>query len=140
MATNTQGRPARQLPEQEIHYLRKTVNFNDANISSGVLHPFWLPAGAQILFTTVNIITAFNAGTTNVLTVGQNASNYNDIVNATDVNEAVTGSTMVLRGADLDLTTGGVDVQVGFKYTQSGAAATTGKAQIVIAYAPNNDQ
>jgi hypothetical protein len=96
----------------------------------------YLPAGAQILFATVNIVTPFNAGTTNVLTVGQNSANWNDIVNASDVNEAVAGSTMVLRGADLVITT---DVQVNYKYTQSGGAATAGQAVIVIAYTPNND-
>ncbi len=137
MATNTAGKTARQGYQQQVNYLRKTVNYNDTGISSGVGHPFYLPAGAQILFTTVNIVTAFNAGTTNVLTVGQNATSYNDIVNATDVNEGVTGSTMVLRGADLNITS---DTQVFVKYTQTGGAATTGVANIVIAYAPNNDQ
>ena len=137
MATNTAGKVARQGYQQQVNYLRKTVNFNDTGISSGVGHPFYLPAGAQILFTTVNIVTAFNAGTTNVLTVGQNSSSYNDIVAAGDVNEAVAGSTMVLRGADLNITG---DVQVFAKYTQTGGAATTGVANIVIAYAPNNDQ
>ena len=137
MATNTAGHVARLLPFQAVHYLKMTVNYNDTNISTGIPFAAYLPAGAQILFATVNVLTAFNAATTNVLTVGQNATSYNDIVNAGDVNEGATGSTMALRGADLNITT---DVQVFYKYTQTGTAATAGQAVIVIAYVPNNDQ
>jgi hypothetical protein len=137
MATNTDNRHvARQLPFQATNYLRKTVNFNDTGISTGEPFSFYLPAGAQILYATVNIITAFNAGTTNVLTVGQNSSSYNDIVASGDVAPGSTGSTMCLRGADLNITS---DVQVNATYTQTGTAATAGQAVIVITYAPSND-
>lgn len=126
----------RQYHTQQVHYLRKVVNFNDTGISSGV-RMGTLPSGAKILFTTVHVETVFNAATTNVLTVGQNSSSYNDMVAAGDVNEASATGTMVLRGADLTLSS---DTDVFAKYTQSGTAATTGKAVIVVAYAPNNDQ
>ena len=136
MATNTAGHVARLLPFQAVHYLKMTVNYNDTNISTGIPFAAYLPGGAQILFTTVNVLTAFNAATTNVLTVGQNATSYNDIVNAGDVNEGATGSAMVLRGADLDLTA--ADALPYIKYAQTGTAATAGKAVIVIAYAPSH--
>lgn len=138
MPTGTQGRPARELPFQATHYLRKTVNYNDVGISSGIPFSYWLPAGAQILRCNVIIMTAFNAATTNVLTVGQNATSYNDIVAAADVDETTLGETAVLTGAKLDLSGG--DAQPFVKYTQTGTAATTGKARIIIEYAPANDE
>ncbi|MBS0244036.1 MAG: hypothetical protein JSS20_17835 [Proteobacteria bacterium] len=98
--------------------------------------PAPLPAGAQILTTYVNVLTAFNAGTTNVLTVGQNASNYNDIVAAADVDESAVAQTAVLTGGKLVLAS---DATPYVKFAQTGTAATAGKAVIVIAYAINND-
>lgn len=137
MATNTAGVDARLLPWQAVHYMRKTVNYNDTDIATGVGFKHYLPDGASILFVNVKIKTAFNAGTTNVLTVGQNATSYNDMVAAADVNEAATGSSMVLRGADLTISG---DARPFVKYTQTGTAATAGKAEIVIAYIPANDE
>lgn len=136
MATNTAGGQARELPFQAVHYLRRTVNYNDGAISTGV-KVGRLPAGASVLFTNVKIKTAFNAVTTNVLTVGQNSSSYNDMVNASDIDETATGSSMVVRGADLTLAT---EVDVYAKYTQTGTAATAGVAEIIVAYCANNDQ
>ena len=69
MATGTPGSTARKNALQLVHYLRFTVNFNDTGIATGVGKQ-WLPAGAMIIGTDVNISTAFNAGTTNALTVG----------------------------------------------------------------------
>lgn len=138
MPTNTQGRPARELVTQQTHYLRKTVSFDTPNIASGVPISSWLPRGAQILRTVVVIQTVFNATTTNVLTVGQNASSYNDIVAAADVDETVLGATTVLTGAKLNSLA--APAQVFVKYTQTGTAATTGKALVAIEYLPNNDE
>ena len=72
MATNTAATvPApRQDPRQVTNTLKKTVNFNDAGISSGV---------------------AFDAVTTNVLTVGTNSTTFNNLVQAADVDEGTTG-------------------------------------------------
>ncbi len=44
---------------------------------------------------------------------------------------------MVLRGADLTLSSA---VLPYVKYTQTGTAATTGQAEVTIAYTVNNDQ
>lgn len=123
--------PARSLPWEAVHYLKKTVNFGDANIASGISFANSIPAGAQILGAWVNILTTFNATTTNVLTVGQNSSSYNDIVASADVAEGTAGMTYVTTGGALDITT---DVTPFVKYTQTGTAATQGKARIVIAF------
>lgn len=138
MPTNTQGRPARELSSHQVNYLRKTVNYNDPGIATGIPVRSWLPEGAQILRTVVTIQTVFNAQTTNVLTVGTNASSYNNIVASGDVDETVLGATTVLTGAKLNALS--ADKQVYVMYTQTGTAATTGKASIVIEYAPDNDE
>lgn len=138
MATNTQGRPARELATQQTNFLRKTVSHNDAGIATGIPIRNWLPDGAQILRTTVTIQQVFNAATTNVLTVGTNASDYNDIVAGGDVDETTLGATAVLTGAKLNALSG--DKQVFIKYTQTGTAATTGRASVVIEYAPDIDE
>jgi hypothetical protein len=136
MATNTQGQAARELPIQAVHYMRKTVTYSDSGISTGIGFNQWLPAGARILATTVIIETVFNAQTTNVLTVGTNSSSYNDIVASADVDETTLAGTTVLTGCKLAMAT---DLQPFVKYTQTGTAATTGKASIHIQYSVNND-
>lgn len=137
MATGTQGQAARELPFQATHYLRKTVTYSDSGISTGISFARYVPAGARILYTTVNIETVFNAATTNVLTVGTNSSSYNDIVASGDVDETVLGATTVLTGCKQLFAT---DLLPVIKYTQTGTPATTGKASVVIVYVPNNDE
>ena len=152
MTTVPETLPARGGSTQELRYFRKVVNFNDANIGSSTAPPKFgrLPAGAFITDVTVEVSTAFNAGTTNVLTVGTSAANANEIVAAADVNEGVVGVTKVTRGLGTSLTGGpGIganappstsEVDLYVKYTQSGTAATAGVATIVIQYAGNNDR
>ena len=134
MTTGTLGTNARQDPRQVVNTLKKTVNFGDVGIAAGVAFDNPLPQGAFILGVLVEIVTAFNAGTTNVLTVGTvNAPPYNNIVNAADVNEGATGIYDVTRALGRSLTAAG-DVTVFAQYTQTGTAATTGQAIIVIEY------
>lgn len=139
MATNTQGRVARQYVEQMVHYIQFTINYNDTNVSTGagITQP-WLPKGASILFTNVFIATSFNAGGTNAITVGTNASSYNNIVSAADVADTVASkATTVFRGGDLVKLS--ADTELFYTYAQTGAAATAGKAYVTIAYIVDND-
>lgn len=117
---------------QSLHYLLKTVNFSTANIANGVRINRALPNGASIAFCIVKIKMAFNAGTTNVLTVGTNSASYNDIVAAGDVDESVAEAVLVMTGADLTIS---ADTNVYVKFTETGTAATTGSAEIIIYYA-----
>lgn len=118
-----------------VHYLRKTINFNDTGIGTGVRMGS-LPAGAQLLQGVVNVRTAFNAGTTNVLTVGTNASSYNNLAAAADVDEtsATVQALPILKALYFSAA---ADVYA--MYTQSGTAATTGVATIIIPYTIDND-
>ncbi len=133
MATNTAGVQIRQDPRQVANTLKKTVNFNDLGIASGLAFEEYLPIGAFILSVLVDVVTAFNAGTTNILTVGSNATTYNNLINSTDVNEAVAGVYDVTRGLGRSITATAVQNMFA-KYTQTGAAATTGQAIIIIVY------
>jgi hypothetical protein len=133
MPTGTLGVAARQDPRQVVNTLKKTVNFNDAGIAAGLPFDNYLPQNAFIENVLVEIVTAFNAATTNVLTVGTVGATYNNIVAAADVNEAVAGVYQATRGFGRSLTAAG-DVLPFAQYTQTGTAATTGQAIIVIFY------
>lgn len=115
---------------QMPHYFRKRVNFNDANIAAGVLMGT-LPAGAMLVWQAVRVNTAFNAGTTNALNVGTTAGGtqlFTDVASAGARAPAV---------ANLSFA---VDTDIFVAYAQTGGAATAGQADIVIGFAPNNDQ
>lgn len=135
MATNTAqvSPPARQDPRQVTNTLKKTVNFGDAGISTGLAFDASIPANAFILRVYVEIVTVFNAVTTNVLTVGTNSTTYNNLVAAGDVDEATAGVYDVVRGLGRGIPAS-ADVAPYAKYTQSGTAATTGQAVIVITF------
>lgn len=140
MATNTAGTQARQLPWQVTHMIRRNVSYDTPNIGTAdSVKVGVLPQGAFITGVRVEIVTAFNAGTTNVLTVGTNTGSDNNIVAAGDVNEAATGVTSVTRGLGRSLAAS-ADKTVYVLYTQSGSAATAGEAEIVIEYVADNDQ
>lgn len=133
MTTGVLGTNARQDPRQVANTLKKTVNFNDPGIAAGVAFDNPLPQNAFILRVLVEIVALFNAGTTNVLTVGTVGATYNNIVAAADVNEGATGVYDVTRGLGRALTAA-ADVNVFAQYVQTGTAATTGQAIIVIEF------
>jgi hypothetical protein len=101
------------------------VNFNDADIASGI-ELCKLPANVIVTKAVCVVETAFNAATTNVLTVGTNAS-IDNILGANDVTEGTAGAYQKDAWVELDAAT-----SVKVKYTQSGAAATAGKAQVYL--------
>jgi hypothetical protein len=107
------------------------VNFNDTNVGStnGILFAT-LPAGAVVLSAFAKVITAFNAATTNVLTVGTNGTADN-LLGAAAITEGTPGD-YVNSTPGLAIPT--ADAPVYVKYTQTGTAATTGQAQIIVSY------
>jgi len=129
----------RALHTQQIHYLRKTINFNDSGIAAGVLMGT-LPAGAQILpfASAISVRTAFNAATTNNILIGTTAAG-NDICATAD---AAAGTPGIKTLALATVTTNGyraADTDIFVAYTQTGAVATAGIATITIAFSVNND-
>jgi hypothetical protein len=136
MPTDTaQVSPAvRQDPRQVANTLKKRFQYNTPGIATGVAFDNSLPANAVILAVLVEIITVFNAVTTNVVTVGTNSPTFNDLVAAADVNEAAVATTRVERGIGGSIMRGTADKVPKVMYTQSGTAATTGDAEVTILY------
>lgn len=129
---------ARQYHERMVHVLTKSITYSDTGISDGVSVYFsnGLPKNAFVTKTIVNIKTVFNAATTNVLTLGTNTATTNNILTTSDVDETALGVTVV-KGVGVLSTT--ADLPVYVKFTQTGTAATTGAADIVIEFVVMSD-
>ena len=136
MTTGTPGSTARQNKIQLVHYLRFTVNYNDVNVANGN-NKQWLPAGAVIIGTDLQVVTAFNAGTTNTLSVGTVGDTGTDIINAQSVSAAGLTQNVAPTGAALGPLA--ADKQVVASYAQTGTVATAGQAIVIVKYIPNND-
>jgi hypothetical protein len=111
----------------------KVVKSVTGLVAFNVASPFTVslgtaPAGATILAAIVEVVTAFNAATTNVLVVGT-AADDDAYVAAADVNEAAAGTTTVAHSATL-----AGDIEILAKYTQTGTAATAGSARVTVLY------
>ena len=89
-----------------------------------------IPAGAVVIGAIVDIETAFNAATTNVLIVGTE-SDDDHYVAAGDVDETTEAGTLVADKSEAV----SADTAVYAKYTQTGTAATAGKARVTVLYA-----
>jgi hypothetical protein len=131
MATGQAGSVARQYHQTMTHFLRKTVNFDDNDAATGV-SVGTLPSGAIITGVTASVTTAFNAGTTNVLTVGVSGT-LDKYAAAGDITEGSVGVTTITSNNE-QVTS---DTEVLASFTESGTAATAGSAEIVIEYIPD---
>ncbi len=127
---------ARNDGSQNVHFLGRDITFATDGIGTAdTVKIGRIPAGSMICDARVRVTTAFNAVTTNVLTVGANATANTDIVAAGELNEGATGMTVVLTGASLTFAN---DTDIYVRYTQTGTAATAGAATIIITYIPPN--
>lgn len=127
----------RQTHMQVVHYFRKRVNYNDAGIAAGV-NCGTLPAGAMLVMAAVRVNTAFNAATTNVLQMGTTATG-GEILASAVVLAGATGFKTATSGTAFAATFA-TDTDIFVSYTQTGAVATTGQADLMVGYVPNNDQ
>jgi hypothetical protein len=122
-----------------MQYVRRTVTFNMTDFSNQAIGtgngiPIGaIEAGAIPLYCHVTIETVFNAATTNVFTVGTVddltgfATSAGTIAGTAGFKGNLTGA---LTGIPL-----AADKVVYVKYTQTGTAATTGKAEVVMTFA-----
>lgn len=123
---------ARDISFGVVQAITKTVTYATLGIGTAdTVKVGTLPAGSQILACYVRVTVAFNAATTNVLTVGTSAGSDANIAGAADVAEGATGTAVITSGADLAFT---VDTDIYVKYTQTGTAATAGTAVITVTY------
>ena len=102
-----------------------SVAFNTTGIANGV-KLIDLPAGIVITKAVAVVKTAFNAATTNVLTVGTN-DDVNDILGSGDVTEGTAAAYCVNKFVEYNAAK-----TVKAKYTQTGDAATAGAADIYL--------
>ena len=102
-----------------------TVAFNTPGINSGV-ELCELPKNIIITRAVAVVNKAFNAGTSNVLTVGVNDA-VNDLMGSGDIDESAAGVNIVHRFNQY-----GSGQIVKAKYAQTGNAATTGNADIYL--------
>lgn len=107
--------------------VKGTIQYNVASpytVSLG-----YVPAGATLLDLIVDVEAAFNAATTNVLIVG-NASDDDHYAAAGDIDE--TSATRQVIPQHFETLT--AEQHIIAKYTQTGTAATAGKANIALVY------
>ena len=92
-----------------------------------------IPAGAQIVDINIDVTTAFDAGTTNTVTVGKTGSAA-AFVTATSVGSAGRASVATTGVYSAWANTGSSDVSAIITYSQTGTAATAGAARVTIVY------
>lgn len=134
MATNVLGTAARRDPRQVTNTLKVTINYNDPGLSTGVALANYLPQGAFIITALTEVVTGFNAGTTNPISVGSNSPNFNNIVAAADITTPGTPGVYVSTGGRGRGVAASADQQLFVKYAPTGTAATAGQAVILIEY------
>lgn len=109
---------------EQLVYAGK-VNFDDTKVDEGI-SLCELPANIIVTKAVAVVGTAFNAGTTNVLTVGTN-SDVDDILGSGDITEGTAGAYTANKFVKYDS-----KKTVKAKYTQTGTDATTGDAEIYL--------
>jgi hypothetical protein len=128
--------PARQYHTQQLAFLRRSFAFNTPLIGTAGKVPLGtLPANSIVTEIIIKVTTAFNAATTNVITVGTAAVD-NSLVADGDFNEGVIGTTISTAQVGFTSTT---DTQLFIKYAQTGTAATAGAATVIVMFVPNTD-
>ena len=106
-----------------------TIAFSDtAAVSIGTL-----PANAQIVDINIDTTTAFNAATTNTVTVGKTgtAAAFATTTSVTSTGRASVATTGVYSAW---ANTGSAELDATVTFSQTGAAATTGAARVTIVY------
>lgn len=110
---------------------RRRVNFDQQGIATGVLPVVTLEKGSIVLRAYVRIETAFNAATTNVLTLGSAADDDGLVTSA----NAVAGTPGFKTGTGVEIGTElAADTTFFAKFTQTGTAATTGVAEFIVEF------
>lgn len=135
MATNQQGSLARYNTPQQLDYIRRRITVADSGktVVVGIL-----PPNAVIIksMSGVTVSTVFNAGTANTLNIGTQGGTANQYGNAL----SLTATDFVpVAAATSYVTPSSGDTIVTATVGTTGTAPTTGVADIVVAFVPNND-
>jgi hypothetical protein len=124
---------------QQTHYYRLTINYNDPQI--GTNQQFGAVAqNAFIDRVMCFVVVAFNAGSTNVLTLGTLPATANELTGATGVTPGTIGFYDITAANTRGVAqTSDADHILYAKYAQTGTPATAGQAICVVEFTPNND-
>lgn len=112
------------------------VNFDTTAVATGAELCKVLASVAKpvLLEITAQVVTAFNAATTNVLTLGDSAdSGIDNYLAAADITEGTPGFYPAGGVVRVRLE---ADSTIMAKYAQTGTAATTGKVRFIIRFTP----
>lgn len=125
------GVPARSSGDQTVNYLRAPIDFTLGLTATKVVGT--LPANCVVLRAYIVVTTAFNAGTTNTMSIGTAASST---AYSTAISLATAGLIAGSSLATATTLTPAVDTQVIATNVSSGTAATAGAGIVVVEYLP----
>lgn len=127
----------REPVTQQVPYFRAAIAYNTLNISvAGKVPLGTLPAGAIVTDLLIRISEAFNAGTSNEITIGT-ADDDDSLLTSVDLDELEVDTTEAFVAKGYKVT---VDTPLFIKYTQTGTAASAGAADIMLTFIPDNDR
>lgn len=109
--------------------VKGSIAYNASGIATKASTGITLPKGAIVTRAAVRVTEAFNAGTSNVLTIGY-SSDTDALMGSSDITEGTIGGYAVER-MDAPLASASV---VYAQFTQTGTAANKGKAEVYITY------
>ena len=132
MATGTAGSSARDVKMPVTQTLAFQLAYNTTGASSGV-QIGTIPANAVILRWVARVTTAFNAGTTNPITVGITATGA-EIAASASITSGTAGNYTGAPAASGGWAKMSADQAVYCSYIPTGTAASAGAAVIIVEY------
>jgi len=114
--------------QEQVGSISDLIEYSDVSGGVGLVSIGTIPAGAALIRTQVHVITAFNAGSGDALTVGP-SSDYDYLV--TDGHPDVADSET--EGEILDYTPSSATT-IYARYTHSSTAPTAGKARVTVLF------
>jgi len=132
MATGVLATAARDVKMPVSQVISYVLNYNTTGASSGVKIGT-IPANAVVQSWRATVETAFNAGTTNPITIGTTATGA-EIAAAASITSGTAGSYTGSPAAAAGWKQQTADQAVYCSYIPTGAAASAGKAIIVLHY------
>lgn len=132
MPTNTAGTAARDLMLPVTQAISISLAFNTSGASSGVKIGT-IPSGAIILRWTARILTAFNAGSTNPITIGTTATGA-QVAASASITSGTAGNYTGAPANSTGWAAFAADQDIFTAYIPTGTAASAGSAIITVEY------
>lgn len=131
MANPIWSNPIKAPEDTGVGVWRRRIPFDTTGLAAGTVPVVALEKGCIPLRASVRIETAFNAGTTNVLSLGTAAVPDSLVTSA----NAAAGTPGYKQGTGVDIGTElANDTQFFAKFTQTGTVATAGVAEFIVEF------